>query len=455
LKSVRALKSRIQASPYLGRILHGGLSGLAGKGMGLLVSFFTLPLTVRYLGRVEYGVWITISSTVLMLSVLDLGIANTLTNAIAKANAKDDRDLARRYFATAFFATTAIAALLAGVWCVLWPLVHWGRVFGIHDTTLERQAALCVSISVGFFLANLPLSLANRVLSGYQETQFANYFAMIGSVLGMFAILGAIAAHLTIVGLMVCFCGAMMVSNIILNIWLSFYNRPWLRPSPFIVQRAMLREIFGEGLRFFVVQIAGIIVFNSDNLVITRYLGAGEVTPYSVAARLMAYASMVHALLIPSLWPAFADAYHRRDLTWLRSSYRRIAIATLIGGGIVSVILALIGRWLIRVWVGAAAVPSTGLLWAMALWAVILLVSTNQACLLAATQRIGLQAVCSSISVVVNLSLSIFLVQRMGSLGVILGTIISYLFVILVPQNWEVRNILRGRYIEVKQNANA
>jgi hypothetical protein len=34
----------------------------------------------------------------------------------------------------------------------------------------------------------------------------------------------------------------------------------------------------------------------------------------------------------------------------------------------------------------------------------------------------------------------------MGALGVILATIVSYLLFIIAPQEWEVRNILRGRY---------
>jgi hypothetical protein len=61
-------------------MLHGGASNFAGRGIALLVSAITLPLTIRYLGKLEYGVWITISTSVVMFSVLDLGIANTLTN---------------------------------------------------------------------------------------------------------------------------------------------------------------------------------------------------------------------------------------------------------------------------------------------------------------------------------------------------------------------------------------
>jgi O-antigen/teichoic acid export membrane protein len=47
-----------------------------------------------------------------------------------------------------------------------------------------------------------------------------------------------------------------------------------------------------------------------------------------------------------------------------------------------------------------------------------------------------------------NLVLSIVLVQQIGALGVIAATIVSYLLFVLAPQSWEVRRILKGRYLE-------
>jgi O-antigen/teichoic acid export membrane protein len=216
------------------------------------------------------------------------------------------------------------------------------------------------------------------------------------------------------------------------------------------VSGRMARDLFGQGSLFFVLQIAGLVVFNSDNVVIAHYCGAGEVTPYSVSWRLMGYASMFYTLLVPSLWPAYADAYHRKDLAWIRSTYSRVMRMSMIGVSSISAILAMCGQWLIRVWATQTAVPSRSLLWAMAVWAVVFSATTNQACLLAATQRIGVQALTSAMAAVVNLAASIYLVQRMGSIGVIIATLISYFIFIVVPQSWEVGNILRGRYLGVE-----
>jgi O-antigen/teichoic acid export membrane protein len=124
--------------------------------------------------------------------------------------------------------------------------------------------------------------------------------------------------------------------------------------------------------------------------------------------------------------------------------------ATLLTGISAALVLGFAGRWIIHLWAGNPAVPTVGLLWGMCFWAVLFSMTVNQAALLAATQRLQLQAVCSTLTAILNLVLSIALVQRIGVIGVLSGTIISYLLFVVLPQSWEVRRILRGRYIKAR-----
>jgi O-antigen/teichoic acid export membrane protein len=109
--------------------------------------------------------------------------------------------------------------------------------------------------------------------------------------------------------------------------------------------------------------------------------------------------------------------------------------------------LGFAGRWIIGVWAGKAAVPSSVLLWGMCFWTVLLSITLNQGALLAATQHLQLQAIYSSLAAVLNLILSIVLVQHIGATGVLLATIISYLVFIVFPATWQIRQILQGRYL--------
>ncbi len=441
-------QARFGNDPRFARVLHGSLSGLASRGFTLLINVVTLPLTLHYLGRLQYGIWVTVSSSVAMLAVLDLGVANTLTNFIAEAYAKDDRRRAQQYFATAFWVTIALVLLLAPLSFLLWRALDWGSLFRVADPLLVGEVRRCVAVAGVFLFLSMPLTLANRVLGGYQEVHLANYFAMTNSVLSLIAILAAVWMHGSLVTLMAAYSGSLLTGTLGLNLWLCLWQRPWLKPSPRSISRGIIRRLFGQGFLFFVIQLTGLVVFNSDNLVITHYLGAAAVAPYSTAWKLTQYAALLQGVLMPSLWPALAAAYHQRNMSWINSTYRSLRQKTQLAVGAVAVLMGLLGQWVIRLWTGGVVVPSHALLWLMAFFAFLISATTNQALLLAAVGRLRLEATVAVLAAVSNLWLSIYLVQRIGPEGVILATILSFAVFMVVPQAWEVNRVLRGHYLE-------
>ena len=442
------LQQRILHDPRIARVFHGSLTALIGRGLTVLVNVVTLPLTLRYLGKLEFGIWVTVSTSVVMLSVLDLGIANSLTNFIAEASAKDDRPKALSSFATAFWVTIAIVACLLPLLWLGWSHTDWATLFKLTDPEQITHARLCVAVAAGFFLCTLPLSLGNKVLAGYQQVHLANYFVMINSVLGFFAIVATIEMRGSIVTLMTAYCASLLVGSIALNAWIFLWHLPWITPRPRHVRPRMIRDLFGQGFLFFIIQSTGIVVFTSDNLVITHYLGAAQVTPYSFAWRLSNYAGMAQSVMLPSLWPAFTDAYHKQHLEWLRNTYRSVTRKTLTIVGIAAMLIGVFGKLLIRLWAGGAAVPGTELLWLMAAFNVTMAATTNQAFLLNATGRLRVEALVAVIAASANLSLSIYLVPRIGVDGAVLSTLLSFLVFMIVPQELEVRRVLSGRYLK-------
>jgi len=114
-----------------------------------------------------------------------------------------------------------------------------------------------------------------------------------------------------------------------------------------------------------------------------------------------------------------------------------------VAGGF-AVIFAAAGRWLIAMWGTRAAVPPESLLLLMCAWVVISTFMNNTSTVLASSGQTRIQAWLGLFAAVLNLGLSIYLVKRMGANGVILGTILSYAVVLIVPQTILARNVLRG-----------
>jgi O-antigen/teichoic acid export membrane protein len=432
----------LPASRY-GRIAKAVSSGAAARLLSAAITLVSLPLAVRYLGAERYGVWATITTTVVWINLLDLGIANTLTNSISRAYALDDKASAARYFTNALLVTGTIGAFVGGAFAAVCSRVNWMRLFNVSANVPAAEVRGTVLVAAALMLLGLPCNLGGKLLAGYQELHRNNYAVCAGAVASVFGLVLGIVLRVSMPMLFVMSVGCLTFASLANLIFVVTWHKPWLLPRPSLLDRSTSRELLNSGSSFFLIQVAAVVVFSSDNIVVSHYLGAAEVTPYSVTWRLVGLAAVLQSLIFPALWPAYAEAYAKRDYGWIRRTFSLTMKGTVALNLCCVTVLIVFGRALIRLWAGPAAVPTFSLLLAMGVWALISGFMSVESCLLAAMNRIREQAALSIVAAVVNIALSIALVRHIGSLGVIGGTILSYLLVLVVPQSVIVRRLFK------------
>jgi O-antigen/teichoic acid export membrane protein len=438
---IRAWSHRRPDSRYR-RIVKAVSSGAAARLLTSGVSLFTLPLAVRYLGAQRYGVWTTITTTAVWINLLDLGIANTLTNEISRAYALNDKESARRYFTNALAVTALVAASIGLLFACLVRQVNWVKVFNVGKDVSAVEVERTVMVAVGLTLLALPCNLVSKLLAGYQELHRSSVASAMGAAASLAGLGLGIVLHVCMPTLYMMSLGAMTFASLAMML-LVLWQKPWLLPKPSAVDLRSIKQLFDSGSSFFLIQVAAVIVFSSDNLIVSHYMGASEVTPYSVTWRLAGLSALLQALIFPALWPAYAEAYAKHEYQWIRRTFAMtlkgiVALNVLCAAGLV-----LFGKTAIRVWAGRAAVPGAYLLIAMGVWIVVNGFMSVESCLLAALNRIRGQAALSIAASVVNIGLSLVLVRHIGAVGVIGGTILSYLIVLVVPQTLIVRSVWR------------
>jgi len=427
-----------------GRIATAVSSGAAARVLSSLFTLVSLPLAVRYLGAERFGVWATIASTVVFLNLLDLGIASSLTNYIAHSYAVGDRQNAARYTANALVLTAVVACVAGVLLAIAWPTIDWAKLLNVSSAVSRAEVSSTVAAAVILVLLGLPASLTGRILSGYQEVHCSNAIIATGTLANLAGLLVGLALQVSMPVLFVLTTGWITLANLTVLFAMLLWWKPWLRPRLALLEWGATRELLTAGSGFFLIQIAGAVVFSSDNVVLSHFLGPAQVTPYSVTWRVVGMTAVMQGLFFPALWPAYAEAYARGDYTWVRRAFRITFRGTMALNLVFAALLLALGRTVIRWWAGPFAVPSLSLLGAMALWAIISGAMTVESCLLAAVNRTREQGVLSLVAAGLNLGLSIVLVQRVGALGVIVGTILSYLIVLVVPQSLMVRSVLKA-----------
>lgn len=451
LSTVRYLRPALGSGQVTGhahgrdvRIVRGIFSGLAGRGVAALVSFISVPLTVRYLGPERYGAWVTISTVIAWMSLADFGLSNSLTNVVSEGYAKNRQDLAQSYVAAAFWSLAGIAALLALIFFGVWPHVPWDRVFNVQSVQARREVGPAVAMAFAIFVLNFPVSIISKIYGAYQEVAKGNAWSAAGNILGLAALITVTQLKGGLVSLVIAVSGALLLVNVLSAVWLFGWAKPWLRPRLDRLTYSAIQKLTSLGGMFFVIQISALVLFQTDNLIIAHYLGAAAVTPYSVTWRLFTYTAIFQTLASPSFWPAYAEAFSRGDRGWVRRRFRTNLQISLASTFLLALPLVFYGRWIIGRWAGSAAIPPAALLLWMGIWSLFYSAMNSQSIVLASSGRVKVQMIYSIAASAVNLILSIVLVQRLGLVGVIMGTVGAFTICVVVPQTLEVERSLRG-----------
>lgn len=415
------------------RITLTAVSSGAARATSLLTVLVSVRLIVNHFGAERYALWAIITSTVTLLVFADFGIGNGLLNAISASDGKNDQQAAVSHVSTGFFVLLFVALFGAFTLWLLYPLVPWQRIFNLRSPTAVREAGPATAIFIVCFLAQLPLGVVQRIQLGYQEGFFTQLWSAAGNLLGLAGLLAVIRFHVGLPFLVLAVAGAPVLAGLLNTVTVFGFQRPWLKPRLDYISRDAASRLLHLGFLFFIMQIAGAVGYQTDNLIIAQVLGAAAVAQYAVPFRLFAVIPAILSMLIAPLWPAYAEASSRGDVDWIKATLKRsmlLGLAVVIPANLLLVGLA---RPIIRLWVGSQIVPSFLLLTGLATWSILSGVSGPLAMFLNGIGFIRVQAICSVLMAVSNIGLSIYLTRRIGISGVIYGSISSTVLFTLIP----------------------
>ena len=426
------------------RAALSGASAFLGKFISTVTSILTVRLTFRYLGAERYGMWMTITSVVLMLGFADLGMSNGLVNMVANAMGREDRKAAKESVSSAFWMLSAIAAVVTLGLVAAYPFINTSRLFNVHSPTAIRESGPALLVFFICFAANLPLGVVRSVQAGMQSAFISSLWTTLGTVASLIALLIAIRLHAGLPLLVLSLSGPPVLAWLLNGVELFGFSHPDLLPSPSSFSKKYASRLFHTGMMFFLLQISYSVGMQTDNVVIAQIMGAKAVAAYAVPARMF---STINALLIMisgAMWPAYADALARSDGPWIRRSFMRVVTVGTSMTLIATTILVLFGNRILGIWVGPQMHASAALLTVFAVQCVLYAYLQPINFLLNGIGQLRVQVVSGLVMAALNLALSILFVQYWGIIGAVLGTVIALVLVQVVPLTVVMKRALKN-----------
>jgi len=415
------------------RVVLTAVASASAQGISIITGLISVPLTIGYLGKERYGLWMTMSSAVAILGFADLGMGNGLVSVISTADGKDDRDAAGRYVSSAFFLMSGVAAILAFLFAIAYPLIPWPQAFNVTSALAVSEVGPAVSMLTGCFLLTIPLGIVYKVRSGYQEGFTNSAWLAVGNLIGLGGVLLAIYLKAALPLLILAMAGGPVVAMLLSSAAMFGFKRPWLRPRFRNVTKIALKKVLHLGSLFLVLQVTLAIVYSSDNIIVAHVVGSGAVAEYAVTAKMFSLTPILIGMVIRPLWPAYGESLSRGDVEWVRNTFLRSLKLGLFVALSISTVLVLFGAQIINLWVGPAVAPSFYLLLGLGIWTVIMTAGDAMAIFLNGLSIIRFQAACAVVMTCVAVILKVVLARWIGLPGIAWGMIIGYSLCSAIP----------------------
>ena len=397
--------------------------GSAVRGFNLVAnaaaSLLLMPFIVHKLGDHMYGIWTLVATFVGYYGLIDLGLSSAVNRYLSGALGSGDPEECNRIVNTAlrvYFALSAVVLVITGIAASAGPLIFKNPA----DATLFWKIILIVGISVALMF---PTRVFQGVLEANLRFDRTACFDLLALALRTVLIVVTLRAGYKVLALawITFACGILSTA---LNVYFSFKDLPFLRLHSRYWRRSTAGVLFSYGGYSLIANLANILRFQIDNIVVAGVVGVAAVTHYSIAGKMAEYFLALMMALMGVFNSVFSRQQGSQDFAALKQTFffaskLSVCTASFIGFGLIAW-----GKPFIDRWMGPRYLDAYPCLAALAIALTTALWQMPSVSLLYAISKHKFLALSNCIEGVVNVILSVLLARKYGIVGVATGTLI-------------------------------
>ena len=373
------------------RLLYKNIvASVAIKGYAAIISLMLVPLTLNCLGTLRNGVWLTISSILLWIDQMDIGLGNGLRNRLATHMAHQEINEARQ----------TVSSTIAMLACIVFPLLivllflSWNTdVYGflnvLPDEIPELRLALVYAII--FVCLTFVMKFIGNFYMGMQLPAVSNLLISLSQTIVLIATWFLyVNGKATFLSIAIANTASPLLIYFLAYTYTFYIQFPNLRPSFRLINLRSALELGNLGLKFFWIQIASVIQFMTTNLLISKFYTPALVTPYQIAYRYISLSMVLFTIICMPFWNATTDAYERNDIAWIRKANQKMN--WMVTGIVILLLMMIIASpWVFQVWIGDACQVPIGITIMVAVYHLLLIISMRYAYFLNGVGALRLQ----------------------------------------------------------------
>jgi len=383
-----------------------------------------VPITLGFLDKTRYGLWAALSSVLAWFFIFDIGIGNGLRNKCTELMAKGDKTLLKKYVSTTYFIFSFLAALMILIYIIISQFIDWAVILKSPPEYGKELGTVVVWVFIVMCL-HFVFKLVSTILIADLKNAISDSLTVFSHVITLIGII--ILSKFTTPSIFkyaILYTGANLGVTIIASVYLYRTIYRDIAPSFKHIDLSLRKDLLNVGLKFFLIQIAVLILYQSTNLIISNQLGPDQVTDYSISMQYFSMATMLFTMLLNPLWSGYGDAYHRGDYAWINVTIKRLRYLWILLVIALFLMLA-VQKPVFHIWLKDRVVIDYGLSLSFVAYNALRLYDSIYNPLINATGRLKLQMILILIFVPFFIPLSVGLVKYLGlgAKGVVLALI--------------------------------
>ena len=397
------------------------------RGVSMILTLISAPIMLHHVDRADYGVLLTLTSIVGWVGYMDVGLGNGLRNKLPEFLAKGDFHSPKKIVSSCYVTLAIYVALIIVTFLIVSPFVDWLGVLNSPTSDAGEIRGLTNVVFVAFCIQFL-FGLINSILFAYQMPAFQSLFTFVGQFVALIALVIQvyvfdvtsvlqIGAVNSIIPPLVLFLG---------SIGLFRTKLKEIAPSFKLFEFKSVGSILSLGLKFFVLQMITIVLFQANSIIIARVVSPEAVVEYNLAFKYVSLLTMIFTIVITPVWSATTDAYVRKDFEWINKTLsfsRKVCIASIFIG----VLMVLVSKFVYGMWLGKDSIDisysTTGLIFLYISFEMLYKVYGT---IINGTGKVFAQIILTGIIAIIYVPLAIFLGNLCGLSGVLIANAIVF-----------------------------
>lgn len=397
------------------------------RGISMILTLISAPIMLHHVDRADYGVLLTLTSIVGWVGYMDIGLGNGLRNKLPEFIANNDFNSAKKIVSSCYATLAIYVALIITVFLIISPFVDWLEVLNSPTSDAKEIRELTNVVFIAFCIQFL-LGLLNSILFAYQMPAFQSLFTFAGQALALIALIIQvfvfnitsvlqIGAVNSIIPPLVLFCG---------SIGLFRTKLRKIAPSLKYIDLKSVGGILGLGMKFFVLQMITIVLFQANSIIIARVVNPEAVVEYNLAFKYVSLLTMIFTIVITPVWSATTDAYIRNDFTWIKKTIsfsQKVCIISIIIG----ILMLFVSKFIYGIWLGKDAIDisysTTGLI---LLYISFEMLYKVYGTIINGTGKVFAQMILTGIIAIIYIPLALLLGSSWGLSGVLIANVIVF-----------------------------